>query len=793
MVDTESESIGPLWIRRQVFEHSVAVPLLTSTTASQIDFSKLAYELVSASVTNDPKIGPAVTYDSWVAAAGLHARLDSSEDAGIIIEALETNAPDAFVRCNDPNKLAPGRQLSYRQLLIPVPELLAFIKLHAAATIASRFRETADAVWPEADAGAAAVSPGGGTSAAYSLNPTIARHAGSHLASPASPPVVSPTVSPSLSPASPRLHYGVHPSAPSPMSDRLTPPVANSGAGNQPTTPSPPQSGGGSSAPMSPSSGPPSSPILDGLVRKKTPTHLTAMVNSQSAIIASVQHAFQRETRLVVNNLKGLLLTVAASYGVVPESTTQTDLVSPESGIVMGGGSMAAEHGTLSRESPQAKPRRANSLGSSSESLMEDDRTKFSTRNLPITKQMFEHMAFLLTTTSGPAGSYRPVSWVVPQWRDWSSDVTIPLGELKEILTNALTRVPLQKEVDGFTDIAEIRDLDKKTILRSSIPPTNAGITNYPHANEIRISNCSDSHFYLLSALGRVSLVACHNCTLFVGACVSLSLINCVNMRVHVIARVCRLTNCFDTHVYLCTNRYPQIVGENRGLLFAPYNAAFARDEVEKCLAAVGVDPNANVWDKFYRPAHRSKSAADKDDPDLTPAVASILQPEQLLPFAVPVDKKRNVSDGDVDSDGKISGGDGHPERDATNSKALFSVPLPLPPAYAEQLKKKCSEISNIRREIRALEKRQASISTPSHPEVLHEDRAEDSKDVPMTDSAGTSPSKGGEEDWDVPTASGKRGVVQSLVQERFREWLAQSGRMRQINDLVRLGPDQGT
>lgn len=794
MVDTESESIGPLWIRRQVFEHSVAVPLLTSTTASQINFSKLAYELVSASVTSDPKIGPAVTYDSWVAAAGLHAQLDSSEDAGIVIEALETNAPDAFVRCNDPIKLAPGRQVSYRLLLIPVPELLAFIKLHAAATIASRFRESADAVWPEGDGGPGSVSPGGGPSAAYSLNPTIARHAGSHLSSPASPPVATPAAFPSLSPASPRIQHGSHPSAPPPLVDKLSSPVPIAGIGNLPTSPSPPQTGGGSNAPMSPSSAPPSSPVLDGLVRKKTPTHLGAMVNSQSAIIASVQHAFQRETRLVVNNLKGLLLVVAASYGVAPDTAAQTDMVSPESGIVMGGGSIAAEHGTLSRDSPQAKPRRSNSLGSGSEALMDDDSSKFSTRNLPITKQMFEHLAFLLTTTSGPASSYRPVSWIVPQWRDWSNDATVPLGELIDILSNALTRVPLQREVEGFTDIAEIRDLDRKTILRSSIPTTNAGITSYPHANEIRISNCTDSHFYLLSSLGRVSLIACHNCTLFVGACVSLSLIKCVNMRVHVIARVCCVTNCFDTHVYLCTNRYPQIVGENRGLLFAPYNAAYAKEEVDKYLAAVGVDPHANVFDKFYRPAHRSLSSTDKADPDLTPAVASVLQPELFLPFAVPVEKKKNPSDGDVDAQGKISGGDDDTERDAANSRALFSVPLPLPNAYAEQLRKKCSEISNIRREIRALEKRHASLSSSAQqPDVPQDDHVQGSKDVSMSDSAGSSPSKVGEEEWEAPNATVKKGVVQSLVQERFKEWLTQSGRMKQINDLVRLGPDQGT
>lgn len=791
MVDADADPIGPLWIRRQVFEHSVAVPLLTSTTASQIDFNKLASELLASSVTTDPNVAPAITYDSWVTAAGLHARLDSSEDAGIIIEALETNAPDAFVRCNDPSKLAPGRQLNYRQLLIPVPELLAFMKLHAAATIASRFRESADAVWPETDANAASNSPAGSGSGPvtgptpFSLNQGSPRHQGTQLTSPGSPPVAVSAPSLSLSPASPRLQQGAHPSIASPGGLRhapLTPPAAGPVQGSPQGGPQPMNV---SSPAATQSPGPPTSPGLDGLVRKKTPTHLGAMVHSQSAIIASVQHAFQRETRLVASNLKGLLLALAAAYGVVPESHVQGDIVSQESGIVMGGGAVAVESGTLDRSSSQGKPRRAHSLGSGSEVLMADDSTKFSTRNLPITRQIFEHMSFLLTTTCGPADAYRPVSWVVPQWREWSSTATVPLGELTDILTTALTRVPLQSEIHGSTDVAEIRDLDRKTILRSSIPNTNAGVTGYPHAKEVRISNCIESHFYLLASLGRVSLIACRDCTLFVGSCVSVSLINCVNVRVHAITRVCRVTNCFDTHIYLCTNRYPQIVGENRGLLFAPYNAAHDKEEVNKYLAAVGVDPNANVWDKFYRPAYRSISSAVKKDPDLTSAVAAVLQPEQFLPFAVPV-RRLNGTSMDLQSRMTFEREE-EGERDAI-TKALFSVPLPLPSAYSEQLKRKCGEITSIRREIRALEKRHATESAVEQ-SGAQEDSESSGKDTPMSDGL-ASPNRGSGEEGQNTPAVGKKGVLQSLVQERFREWLNHSGRIRQINDLVRVDQD---
>lgn len=285
-------------------------------------------------------------------------------------------------------------------------------------------------------------------------------------------------------------------------------------------------------------------------------------------------------------------------------------------------------------------------------------------------------------------------------------------------------------------------------------------------------------------------MIACRDCTLFVGACVSISLINCVNMRVHTITRVCRMTNCFDTHAYLCTNRYPQIVGENRGLLFAPYNASFAREEVERYLASVGVNPMENVWDKFYRPAHRSLSPADKKDPDLTPAVACVLPPEQFLPFAVPVKIQKPGGSPENSSDGidQTPEFDEDSERNA-NSRALFSVPLPLPPAYTEQLKKKCAEITNMRREMRLLEKKLASHSAQQM-DISVDDQEAGSKDVPMSDGSSNSLGKLEDDDGQTPHVSIRKGVVQSLVQESFREWLNYSGRIRQINDLVRLEQD---
>ncbi len=681
--------LGGLWIRRQVFEHSVAVPLLTSTSAAQIDFTKLATELAACSVYMDASNPPAVSYADWVAMAGLHARLDSSDDACVIIEALETNTPAAFVRCNDPDKLAPGRQLNYRQLNIPVPELLAFLRLHAAATMASRFRETCNASWPDAES-----------------SPPSAASNTANQPSVGSPISLNVGARPTLSPLPMSLMTST---SPTPGTAPMSPRVAQRSSGGTPISPLmgtqagnvPPGSPGGTTTPSTPGT-------LDGLVRKKTPTHLAAMVKSQSAILASVQNSLLRETELVSRNITHLLEVIAASYGLVPAVKKKGE---------DGNRGVAMEKGKLVRVNSDRKRNDTS------------DAKRAAIRNLEVTKEMFEHLSFLLTTNVSPEGSRRSIASIVPQWRD--GDGTMRLGDLVDIVRAALAReTPADGDDDTPIDVAEFVDLDKKTILRSSFPDCNLPGQTYPHGREVRISNCSGSNLYLLAALGRVSLIACRDCTLFIGACVSVSIINCVNVSVHAVARVCRVTNCFDTQLYLCTNRAPQIVGDNRGLVFAPYNAAYPN--VARDMAEIGVVPSPNVWDAFYRPAYRSDRGSA--DPDLTPAVATVLPPEKFIPFAVPVKTTSRNSGGKTENRG-----------------GLFNVPLPLPPEYATGLAARKHEIDLVRREICTLDA------------VLASKAAETGKLV----DAG-------------------RGILQSIVQDRFREWLFTSGNMRQISELTK-------
>lgn len=834
MVDVDV-SIGPLWIRRQLFEHSVAVPLLTASTAAQIDFPRLAAELVSVSVIAPPE-PPAVTYDSWVAAAGLHARLDSSEHAAIIVEALETNVPDAFLRCNEATKLNSTEQLPYRELLIPVPELLAFIKLHAAATVSTHFRHSADAVWPEADA------------PAFSLSP--ASHTLARTSAPSSP-ITSPGLAPiSLTPASPRIQSGR--SSPSNSASNLVlNPVPNetqsygsSSSGQSPSSPTTAQQAQPgqrsqqqtkiqqpAQQQQSPqqqqqqlqlqqhqnllqqhqalqinsptlSHGSSSAGGLDAFVRKKSPNHLNPIMNSQSAIIASTQFALERETRLVVTNLKALLLVIASAYRIPLDKNAEKATQEPEVDLRSVG---VAESGTLTSNTGIEKGRRPQAPSSSisagtnrgteetnstnKDTVMADGSNNNNANNKPlpasnieITRQMFEHLSFLLTTCSHASGAFRPMSAIVPQWNDSSSSNTVGLTELVDIITTALTRIPMQEIVDGVIDMVEVSDLERKTIIRSSLPRTNRWDNGKPtHTPDMRISNCADAHLYLLCSLGRVSFVGCRGCTLFIGGCVSLSLINCENVRVHVVARVCRVTNCFDTHLYLCTNSNPQIVGENRGLVFAPYNAAYPKAELEKHLRIVGVDTSRNVWNKFYRPGFRGSSNAERNS-EITAVVARTLSPEQFLPFAVPVRYISGNIIGEKDVDTNTEGNKAKGKWDSS-LKCLFGLSVPLPNAYEEQLKQKRVLLMEVRKEIRGIERKwMESIGR--------------GKDVAMAEGSGSGIGAEGQDAHDDDEESDYHaqqldgGIVHTIIQDRFRDWLTHSGRIRQISDLVRMAQE---
>lgn len=142
---------------------------------------------------------------------------------------------------------------------------------------------------------------------------------------------------------------------------------------------------------------------------------------------------------------------------------------------------------------------------------------------------------------------------------------------------------------------------------------------------------------------------------------------------------MCRVTNCFDTHLYLCTNNRPKIIGKNRGLVFAPYNAVYPRAEIELHLKLTGLNVSNNKRDQFYRPTGKfsgpRNSINNLNNNEIPVVVACKLMPEQFLPFAVPIKYREGTiivedvegDDDDEDGDGTVKNG----ERDEKNTDTM--------------------------------------------------------------------------------------------------------------------------
>lgn len=284
-------------------------------------------------------------------------------------------------------------------------------------------------------------------------------------------------------------------------------------------------------------------------------------MNSQSVIIASGQHALERETQLVITNLKSLLLVIASTYGICIDEDSGDNKSNMDKGI--------AESGTLTPPPPTPTPtvsatatttvsatvtaiatatstvsshdktnncvksnsgldtnledgkttsatttttttdvNENNKVGSGGgggdDAIMVDDNinnnnsmnnsnhvnevlksSKNALNKIEITRQMFEHLSFLFTTSSKSDGSFRSMSTIVPQWNDIGNTSTINLIELVDVITIALTRVATQEINEGVIDVVDISDLERKTVIRTSMPRTNQTCIDRKFKNDL--------------------------------------------------------------------------------------------------------------------------------------------------------------------------------------------------------------------------------------------------------------------------------------------------------------------
>eukprot|EP00189_Rhodosorus_marinus_P007646 CAMPEP_0184752118 /NCGR_PEP_ID=MMETSP0315-20130426/43410_1 /TAXON_ID=101924 /ORGANISM="Rhodosorus marinus, Strain UTEX LB 2760" /LENGTH=478 /DNA_ID=CAMNT_0027231435 /DNA_START=318 /DNA_END=1754 /DNA_ORIENTATION=+ len=346
------------------------------------------------------------------------------------------------------------------------------------------------------------------------------------------------------------------------------------------------------------------------------------------------------------------------------------------------------------------------------------------TADTQLSLKQVDHLSYLFLVGLDDEGRFLPVSSVFEEWEE-DREKKLPIGTIISTIKRLLKE---QKDKAAKHQTFEVLRLEKKTMLRS-------GTAQSPlRGKDVRIVECLESYVYILNSTHRVSVIGCIDCTIFVGAAVSLSINACSRVKIIATAKNCRVTNCVDTTVYLCTNHKPQVIGDTRAVVFGPYNASY--DQFERDAKVVGVDPTKNTWDDYYAPIGVSANSsafagspnADQPSPTLPASVVTLLPPEKFFPFVVPIAK----------------------ESEPTISSGVTPAPqaAPLPPKYAEIIERRKAEVEGLRKAVRTAQSK-------------------------YTDDGKQEGSSGQD--------------LQSVVQEYFRDWLITSGNLRQINDLVKL------
>eukprot|EP00873_Tetraselmis_striata_P027424 jgi/Tetstr1/447688/TSEL_035046.t1 len=273
---------------------------------------------------------------------------------------------------------------------------------------------------------------------------------------------------------------------------------------------------------------------------------------------------------------------------------------------------------------------------------------------------------------------------------------------------------------------------------------------------ELRISDCHDVVIYALTPLKLASIFGCSDTTIVLGPVGQfLRIERCERLQLIVATKRITISTCHDCTFFLGVNRPPCLIGDSRFIQMAPYCTQY--DALGGHMASVGVVPSVNKWDQAITVAHTNHSGSSTrlhapDSPKTAAAHTmfgntdgmmigrsswTLLPPNKLLPFVIPF----KGAPGHLGGGG--TGAPGSPPKAPTSAQA--PGPFPLPPAYEQALSTKVQGVADLRQAVKSA--------------VLEEQRKKE---------------------------------LQAVIQAHFKEWLVNSGNMRQIYDLARLEREEG-
>jgi len=247
----------------------------------------------------------------------------------------------------------------------------------------------------------------------------------------------------------------------------------------------------------------------------------------------------------------------------------------------------------------------------------------------------------------------------------------------------------------------------------------------------VRIDSCSETYVYIVAPVAYATVLGCHSCTIVLGAVAGgVSVEHCEEVKIVSACSRLRVSNSVDCDFHTYTPSHPIISGDCRGLRLAPHNAHYARLTGHMSLAAVPILPASD------KPLNGSGGA---DGYWGLPLIVHTHSPEAEPELR---EGTEGVSEGEGATFHKLApSGFSALVVPVVGLKSASGAPvLPLPEEYAKALATQRDSVRALRRAIR-----------------------------------------------EMGLEEGQRKELQSAVQASFREWLATSGNLRQVTDLVRL------
>ena len=141
--------------------------------------------------------------------------------------------------------------------------------------------------------------------------------------------------------------------------------------------------------------------------------------------------------------------------------------------------------------------------------------------------------------------------------------------------------------------------------MASGEPNFVGNLASAGRLHDLAISDCSDAHFYLLQPFEHVTIAACTGCTIVVGAVAGLlHVVDCEKSNITTAARRVLVSNSADVQLSMFTPSPPLLVGDNRTCQLAPYNTYY--DGLREDLLATGLA--AAVVPENQSPYHGGKT-----------------------------------------------------------------------------------------------------------------------------------------------------------------------------------------